>query len=169
MSSDPLDDYVETILETELSSFEVSWLAYSHTLSPGPLPIQRIAHAVGLAHLGPAHLSIHPTHGPWIALRAVCVLSSKYREDLWPVFPLSQREPCSGCAAPCTIALKNAQTKVEVEPNEAEPSDTELSVAARRWLRVRDVCPLGKESRYTAQQIRYHYDKDPGALHSEHD
>jgi hypothetical protein len=36
--------------------------------------MQRLAHAIGVAHLHPgSQLCIHPTYGPWIALRAVVV------------------------------------------------------------------------------------------------
>jgi methylmalonic aciduria homocystinuria type C protein len=47
----------------------------SHDTSPGKLvAIQRMAHVAGVAHLDEkCHLSIHPKHGPWIALRTVLV------------------------------------------------------------------------------------------------
>ena len=35
-----------------------------------------LAEASGLAHVGPAHLAIHPQHGPWFGLRAVIVLDA---------------------------------------------------------------------------------------------
>lgn len=30
----------------------------------------------------------------------------------------------------------------------------------RPWLAVRDACPLGREHRYSEQQVAYHYTKD---------
>jgi hypothetical protein len=34
------------------------------------------------------------------------------------------------------------------------------------WLKVRDTCPVGKSSRYSEEQIRYHYIKSLDLLHS---
>ena len=34
------------------------------------------------------------------------------------------------------------------------------------WLAVRAACPVGREHRYTDQQIRYHYVKQPNILGS---
>ena len=32
------------------------------------------------------------------------------------------------------------------------------------WLAVRDVCPEGRDHRYSETQIRYHYEKNTGLL-----
>jgi methylmalonic aciduria homocystinuria type C protein len=46
------------------------------------LPLQRIAHVTGMAHLlQQAHLAIHPLVGPWLALRAVIVIGNATAED----------------------------------------------------------------------------------------
>lgn len=34
----------------------------------------------------------------------------------------------------------------------------------RRWLAVRDACPVGRAHRYSDAQIAYHYTKDRGVL-----
>src|SRR5690348_4085497 len=68
---DPLDRYTVRVLTAAAEEAGVPFVAlWAHTLSPRPIPIQRVADAAGLARLSPSHLSIHPRLGPWLALRA---------------------------------------------------------------------------------------------------
>lgn len=112
----------------------------------GAVPIQRLAELAGLAPIAPCHLSVHPQYGLWIGWRAVLVL---------PLAPLPHGEalvsaptptPCSGCTRPCLEALARALGS----QGTAEPP-------SQRWLAVRDACPLGRDERYGAAQIRFHY------------
>jgi hypothetical protein len=115
------------------------------------VPMQRIGCVSGAAALGPAHLSVHPEHGPWFAIRAIVVLDAPA-----PVLPnVELREPCESCAAPCKQALQRALAL-------AGAGSVEQNWQA--WLAVRDVCPASPGARYSDTQIRYHYQKDPAAL-----
>ncbi len=166
-SADPLDSYVEESFERVLSVLGFPsgasplrhWLGFSHSLTPRPLPMQKLADAAGLARLGPAHLNVHPLLGPWLALRAVVVF------DLPPPAPLPAPapSPCVGCSAPCRAALRDA---LAAQPSASAPPTAlrELNASRRRFLRVRDVCPVGTSYRYGERQIAYHYATDPGAL-----
>ncbi len=164
----PLDDYVERCVgeALELSNLSFS-LAYSHTLLPQPIPLQRIADAAGFAHLGPAHLSVHPTYGPWFALRAVIVLdfpwSNARLEDAGPA-----RAICEGCAAPCIRELEEAVKHHSERPLpkhvQLATSPLRLSLHSQAWARVRQVCPVGQEHEFSAPQMKYHYDKSRVAL-----
>lgn len=166
-SPHPLDAYVERSFERILAELGFAalpaparhWLGFSHQLTPRPLPMQKLADAAGLARLGPAHLNVHPRLGPWLALRAVVVF------DLPPPAPLPtpSPSPCVGCAAPCRAALRDA---LAGEPLAGHPHSAPLGLneSQKRFLRVRDVCPVGTSYRYGTRQIVYHYANDPGAL-----
>jgi methylmalonic aciduria homocystinuria type C protein len=137
---DPLDRYTVRTLTAAAEATGLPFVAlWAHTMRPRPIPIQRVAQAAGLAGLSPSHLSIHPRLGPWLALRAVMVFDAPP-----PPPPPALSPPCAGCAQPCMPALAAAL---------AEPADW------RRWLAVRDACPVGREHRYGSEQIHYHYTK----------
>jgi len=136
---DPLDRYIERVFERVFGG-ERAWLAHV-TYDGAWLPIQRLANAVGFAYLAPTHLSIHPTYGPWFALRGVVALAGDPVERA-PITP-----PCR-CARACTSALERAMSS-------KDPAS---------WIAVRDACPIGREHRYTDDQVHYHYTKDPSLL-----
>lgn len=168
--TDPLDKYVEfavhrAILNAQLDLGENVWVGFASTLVPRPIPIQRLAQRAGLAQVGPAGLAIHPTFGPWIALRAFILFSQPIRLAHTAT---TQPSPCHGCAQPCVSAFKSAQGLAQFRAHRPSPSDkkvpSDLSHRARLWLKVRDACPVGTEHRYSLNQISYHYDKNPAAL-----
>ena len=66
----PIDDYVVATIERALEGLEQRWkVRYAHLPAPRHIGFQRLADVSGLAHLGPAFLSVHTTFGPWIALQ----------------------------------------------------------------------------------------------------
>jgi methylmalonic aciduria homocystinuria type C protein len=186
-SEHPLDDYVASVIARALEPAPTRHVVhFSHRRSPRVIAIQRIADAAGLAELGPAHLSVHPVHGPWIGLRAVIVFDLDFGVGEAPP-PVSH---CAGCAKPCVAALDRALALTsETEnyglapaaeaqsqpptgapsftPNAAEPSpELEATIGAHKlaWLAIRDACPVGQASRYGSAQIAYHYGKFPAFL-----
>lgn len=134
---DPVDRYAErAITAAAENAFERAHdIVWAHHVDP-PFPVQRLAEAVGLATLSPSHLAIHPDHGPWWALRAVVVV------DAEP--PVSRRrvDLCSPCDKPCMRPFAHAQNSGDW----------------RAWLAVRDACPVGHASRYSDEQVLYHYE-----------
>lgn len=156
---DPLNRYVTAALVGAFDALDVRHAAYfAHRLDyeggpagPGAVPLQRLGSRVGLASLGPAHLSVHPEHGPWFAYRAAVVL------DLPPPGsePPAQVEPCASCAAPCRAALERVLARGRPLP---------VAQNWQHWLAVRDACPVRPEARYSDAQIRYHYTEDPRSL-----
>jgi methylmalonic aciduria homocystinuria type C protein len=157
-TEDPLDRYVVAQITGALASLGDGKsglkhvVSFSHIMVPRPIPIQRIADAAGLAHLGPAHLSVHHRFGPWFALRAVITLDIAPPEDT-PMGPAATI--CKGCSRPCQTALIRAMAGAAM----TEPNPSDVSVDQAPWLAIRDACPIGAEYRYTAGQLRYHYDK----------
>ncbi len=153
----PLESYLESRLTAllALATDRPHQIHWAHVTRPRALPIQRLAEAIGFASLAPCHLSIHPVHGPWLALRAVVVIDVAGPEQAAP--PLIS--PCVCCAKPCLPALARA-----LELSGPTPDAATTAQHADAWIAVRDACPVGQSARYSTKQLRYHYRKDPSAL-----
>lgn len=153
--TDPLNAYIEGAISGVLSAVSIGHaIRYAHDSGEKVVAIQKAARISGLAAHGPANLSAHPAHGPWIGLRAVVSFDCTP-----PANAIDQATlPCSGCAAPCELALKDALAATR------ERSRTGMEAVWEKWLAVRDTCPVGRGSRYSNGQIRYHYLKDRNAL-----
>jgi methylmalonic aciduria homocystinuria type C protein len=101
-----------------------------------------------MAWLAPSHMCVHPTFGPWMALRAAIVIDVEGPPPRAPIAP-----PCD-CATGCQAALDRALAA------RARESLSELRERWKLWLAVRDACPVGRAHRYDDDQIRYHYAGD---------
>jgi methylmalonic aciduria homocystinuria type C protein len=110
--------------------------------------MQRLAHVAGLAFLTETHMSVHPTYGPWIGLRAVVIVSVPGP----PGSPETLEHPCGDCARGCRNAFERALGTLAGTPSEAN-----ARAHWQAWLACRDACPVGREHRYSEAQIRYHY------------
>lgn len=143
---DPVDTYVmRTVREATTDVHDVVDIRFSHEPPPRRIAIQRLADRAGLAWLSPSHLCVHPTYGPWIALRAAIVLER----------PLTSIPPAAG--APCDCSM-NCLPRLQEAIAAGEPADNDEMVAQwHRWLAMRDACPVGRAHRYSDEQIRYHY------------
>lgn len=151
--ADPVDRHVVETITSALAPFrDAVTLRFAHE-SP-PLPIQRIAEYAGFARLSPGRLSVHPVYGPWIALRGVAVVGVP--GPTGPSWPL--RDPCPGCRGGCDRVLARATAARE------RPDSAALAENWRAWLAVRDACPVGREHRYSEEQIRYGYTKDRAVI-----
>jgi methylmalonic aciduria homocystinuria type C protein len=126
---------------------EIRW---AHQVGVRTVAIQRLAEIAGLAWLAPSNLCVHPSYGPWIALRAVVVFDVEGP----PGPPPGIGDPCGACAQACGPAFHRALHGGSAQ--EPEPW--------RAWLAVRDACPLGRAHRYGDDQIHYHYAKDRSVL-----
>jgi cyanocobalamin reductase (cyanide-eliminating) / alkylcobalamin dealkylase len=148
---DPVDLYTSDAVLSAFSVLELRWIVrWAHDLEPEPLPIQRIAWATGLAMLSPSHLSVHPVHGPWIALRAVAIVDIDGPDGGAPACV----DHCTKCHKPCVEALQLALNGTHHTPD-AESLERDWE----SWVGVRDACPIGAGARYCDEQIRYHYTK----------
>lgn len=139
----PLDRYVERHVDAaRASAGGPTEVVFGHTADErGFVPLQRIAAAAGLGRLAPSHLLVHHALGPWLALRAIIVFDADATAATCQ--PLPQPSPCD-CARQCEVALVHAQ--------QARGAD-----AWRAWLAVRDACPIGRDARYSDEQIAFHY------------
>ena len=143
--TDPVERWCEQVVRDAVQGLDAA-IFHAHRRYDGVyLPFQRIAHQAGMLHLSPSRLGLHPTHGPWVALRSLIVLDEPGPDKTVEPAP----DPCTPCDKPCLAAMEIA---LAGEHDEG---------AWRRWLAVRDACPVGRESRYGEAQIAYHYTKDP--------
>lgn len=130
---DPLDRYVESVVEPLVPGGGRA--IYAHRAYGGAfVAFQPLAVAAGIGSLSETHLVIHPVYGPWFALRAAIVVPGD------PPPPPPRFRVC-GCSAPCRDALAQARGSTDW----------------RAWLAVRDACPVGREHRYSEEQLAYHY------------
>jgi cyanocobalamin reductase (cyanide-eliminating) / alkylcobalamin dealkylase len=137
-SHDPLDRYTELAIERAFPGAPV-W--FSHRRYDGAfVPFQKIAVATGLGVLAPTQLVIHPTYGPWFALRAVVLVDGD------PPAPTIPSLPC--CNSDCAARLDAAMASRDW----------------RAWVAVRDACNIGRAYRYSDDQITYHYTKNRSLL-----
>lgn len=150
----PLDTYAEQVVSDALDGVTGAcrWL---HDRARPRLSAARLAAITGLASAGPAGLSAHPEFGPWIALRAVVVLPGSPGAAAGVV----ATRPCGGCDAPCERALQDVLDDGATVDHEGVASNW------RRWVGVRDACPVGRSHRYDAAALAYHYTKDIKYLH----
>lgn len=157
---DPVDTFTEMLVEQALDELRErfpaasNWRArYGH--HPSPPDLQGLAAAAGLVSLGPAGICAHPELGPWCSLRAVI-------ETELPAVPSGAvaAGPCEGCHAPCLPALEDALRRFPVREGM-----TRLPLAGwRAYLGARDACPVGRASRFTEDQLEYHYTHDRAAI-----
>jgi hypothetical protein len=117
------------------------------------LPIQRLAHAVGLAWLSEeCHMCLHENFGPWFSLRALVVFRGVDYEGADPT------------PSRATITERGSQQLKDQLDRALQSKKTE------DWIELRSLAArlvgCDRESvRYSEQQLSYHYYKqDKGAL-----
>jgi methylmalonic aciduria homocystinuria type C protein len=151
----PLDRWIdERVADAVAGRPEPHEIRFAHERPPRRVAMQRLAEVAGLAWLSASHLSVHPTYGPWIALRAVVVfdVAGPIRSQAPP--------PCPSCSERCVPAFERAVRVID------DPVEAHEDVARHweTWVAVRDACPLGRAHRYDDDQVRYHYTKDRAIL-----
>jgi methylmalonic aciduria homocystinuria type C protein len=157
LERDPVDRHVEaTVRALQANVAGRTEVYFGHDMGQGMVSMLHAVEASGFADRGPAHLAVHPLHGPWFALRALVVIDQPAVHDD-PVMP----RLCAPCHAPCVAALERA-----VDQSEGGHKVTGLGASWRAWVAVRDVCPVGQSARYGDAQIRYHYAGDDAGLRS---
>jgi len=145
----PVEQYTETCIAGAVSALGVpASVRWSHDVGERPVAMQRLAQIAGLAYLSESHLSVHPSYGPWIALRAA--VSFDVCADA--IVKAELGHPCGSCQAHCLPAFERA-VSASGEPRDA----ADIRANFPLWLAVRDACPTGRGHRYDDAQIRYHY------------
>eukprot|EP00906_Rhabdomonas_costata_P005806 RCo008626 len=162
----PLDTYAERSISAAVDSCSI---ALPHALLmvgrwPPEVLGQTAAHVSGLAYLShKTRHCLHPKFGPWVALRAVLVVDCDGPEAPPPPFPFEITDEAT-CGDPSVTELfQRLSRATEQASGEA---DCGLSSTWRGWVELRDTFKVGREYRYTDQQIEYHYTKSKELLRS---
>lgn len=133
-------------------------LRHASDAPPRGVAMQQLAEVTGAVQTGPCRLSVHPLHGPWVALRAALVLAIPAPPAPWP-----RAAPCEQCPdRPCLVPFERALSRHGAAAQGSGQERVAAHYAA--WLAVRDACPVGRASRYGQAQLDYHYLKDRRAL-----
>jgi hypothetical protein len=137
----PLDTHVAALLDRAdmaLAGARVGSRRFEPRVDEAPshsLDFRALGELTGLGSMGPFGLVIHPVHGPWWALRGAWLVDVEVGE------PREHPAPCAGCHAPCLGSTR--------------PEGILLATAL-----VRSRCIVGQGSRYTDEQLAYHYDRE---------
>lgn len=142
---EPLESFVEARVQSAVAQlgFEQQ-IFFSH--QPPFIPIQRIAERARFACISPSQLSVHAEVGPWLSLRALVLLALAPTAALAPAETLG---PCNGCPAPCVPPFERARS--------LGISSADVRRNWRDWVAIRDACPIGREHRYSDEQVEFHY------------
>lgn len=155
-SDNPLDCWVEGVVSAAADATRAGYsILWAHRPVQGRFaPLQRWAADAGFAVMAPCHLLNHPTHGLWIGLRALVVLDTEFEGVV-----SAARNLCEGCEAPCLGPFRRA-----ADARNQYHGTAQVTELWRDWLAVRDACPMCPGSRYSNEQVRYHYQRDRSVL-----
>lgn len=138
------------------------------TAPPPFVDFRMLAREAGLGHPSRLGLLMGPVYGPWMGLRAACVLD----DALDPTGPLPGDSPCLTCAAPCVpVCPVGAVPEVGARAPE-DPRPLPFGIrrcAAHRasggcatQCGSRNACPEGSDHRYDALEQHYHDNRGTG-------
>lgn len=147
----PLDARVVDLLEQVPSSPSRRWVRCAAD-DGQDIDFRSLARDAGLGQPSRLGLLLHPTYGPWMALRAACFT----QEALPPTGPALGPSPCEGCAAPCSAACPVGA----VGPNGWAFAPCvgfqERDATCHGGCLARSACVVGREHAYGPTQHRYH-------------
>lgn len=150
----PLQRYTTRVILAAVAGLGLACdVRFDFTPPPRRVAMQDLAHIAGLAYKSPSYLSVHPTYGPWIALRALLVFPVSGPPGPAPAL----KAPCD-CERHCAAKLARA---IELSQRDRQAISTDdVAATWRAFVAVRDACPIGREYRYSEPQIGYHYAKE---------
>lgn len=156
-AANPVDEFAaaatrEAALEWERAGWPSRALDYLHVEDGAYADFVGLGRACGLGTPSRLGLLLHPTFGPWFAIRAL-LLS---RRVLAPTPELTGEGPCYACPAPCTQACPvSAPTPAGFDTSACR---TRRSQAAECRLRcdARRACIVGPEHAYDVEAEAHH-------------
>jgi hypothetical protein len=136
----PLDGFVAHLLDRAdlaLCRARVGSRRFEARLDASPtIDFRALGELAGLGSMGPFGLLIHEEHGPWWALRCAWLTDQPVAD------PHPHAPPCAGCHAPCLGSSRGTEGILLATPA------------------VRGRCVVGQASRYSEEQVAYHYDRE---------
>lgn len=152
--SHPIDALVRDTVCSQPLPAGARWILCADD-SEERVDFQALALEAGLGHRGPFGLILHPTYGPWFALRAACVLPV----SLPSTGPLLGPAPCHTCATrPCQAACPAGAVSSDYDFPACHAWQAKQGVC-QPGCHARIACPVGREHAYGALQHRYHHDR----------
>lgn len=119
-----------------------------------------LARSAGLGWPSRLGLLLHPTHGPWMGLRAVC-----FTTDALPkTGALAAPGPCEGCAAPCASACPTSAVSLDAPFDIRACASHKQGGGCAGSCAARNACPMGSGSRYPMLEQNYHDDRVSGRV-----
>lgn len=149
----PLDRFVREAVGRADPAPRGRWVFADFHQDP-PLSIQPLALAAGLGWPSRLGLVLHPTYGPWMGLRAVCLT----RDALAPTGPLPGEGPCESCPAPCIPACPGGALSAGGMHWRRCVAHRQSSSDCLERCHSRAACPEGAAHRYDPAEERYHHD-----------
>ena len=128
--------------------------------------MQRVATTAGVCyHDGETQLAIHPKFGSWLGFRACVVVDAPSGLGASPPAPLgcllTEEEKAAGRAAMAAALRASDEANLCTQLHGAKGMERDVRLA---WAALRDVVGIGREHRYSDDQITYHYTKDKALL-----
>lgn len=150
---DPLDAYTRRVLGegAQIQDPPATIGFYADRREGVYLPLVALARRAGFGSPGRVGVLIHPVYGPWIAIRAVLLLSENvpFREP-------APYDPCTGCPAPCASACHGKLVGSHgVDSAACYQARLTLAACATR-CDARRACVVGPEHAYSDEQTAHH-------------
>ncbi len=112
-----------------------------------------LARAAGLGALSRLGLLLHPSYGPWFAIRALLVSDCPVPDRM---LTDDTFDPCPSCRAPCVAACRGAAVSHgRFSGERCMRARVELAECRER-CDARSACVLGTEHRYGAEAVSHH-------------
>ncbi|KAI1311911.1 hypothetical protein EDD11_003273 [Mortierella claussenii] len=145
------------------------------------LPIQHVAHAAGFAYFNPvAFLNVHPVYGPWFGMRSIVMVDLPY--DLSDnELLLITKDNATGTYSKDSKPIESNPAFRDLSPQEIDAQNASLEKTKnalltkgwdardwKEWVDFRQSLTRDRADwqkwRYSDNQMRYHYQKEPGFL-----
>ena len=161
----PLDDYTVEVIGANLAPLlDEARIPYRFIypfqfFSGLTVSFMHLAQVAGLARPSILGVQIHPTYGPWLALRAAILIDQNLKALPALSGPAQDFEPCSSCVERPCMATCPAQA-ISAEEGWDLPSCVQHRLETRTdcvdRCHARYNCVYGREHRYPEDELAYH-------------
>ena len=173
--ADPLDRYTESVIRGAVAKLTTTQgdegsapahdIFWSWEKGDRLVSMQRVAVASALCyHDGETQLAIHPTYGAWVAFRAVVVINARPPSAPAPdklACLLTDKEKAAAREAMAAALRASDEANLCTQLHGAKGMEKDVRLA---WAALRDCVGVGKDERYSEEQLEYHYTKDKAVL-----
>ena len=163
----PLDRYTVQVVKAALSPrLDQEHIGY-HLIYPFQffsgltVSFMHLAEAAGLARPSILGVQLHPTYGPWLALRASVLLDREYSDSGEKAPKVTDDfDPCPSCVERSCVTACPAQA-ITMQHGWDVPSCVQhrlrISTDCADRCHARFNCVYGREHRYSEDELEYHH------------